>query len=560
MANQPLDSGRIPQPATRLWQVLGLGCILFALGLGAILFLRESPQNGNAQTLTLPGDEKKDEEPPSPLFRNWDKPDLAIAVTGQMHGYLQPCGCSRPQFGGLSRRYNFLQSLRDKGWPVVAVDLGDISPRPGPQALLKYETAMTALGLMKYSAMGLGKNEFSFPQGVIDALAVPLNNKQAPRILAANLKEEEVLPWKVVKEGKLSIGVAGVIGPNLIKEVEKFPNVKFNANAGKQVLLDLAKNKPDLVMILYQGTGEEAKKCAEICAKLHKDDAKYPKVDVMLCLDNTEEPSGKTNKVGDTLLIAIGHKGRYVGVLGAFQAKANGPFELKYQLVSIGEEWETPKGKEKDNPVMALMEEYAKKVKDQKVKGRNYIELFPRSKHPVQLSSPNAKYIGSKACGECHPHAFKIWEDKGGKGLAHSRAFKSLEEADRPSLRQFDGECVSCHVVGFQHSTGYADPANNQKVNLKLLNVGCESCHGPGSDHANNPNNVKLHEVMNPFKAKPNEGPAAKQLRINQLDHFCQKCHDTDNDVTWGKVPFEAKWKIIAHPTPKPGQQAAGKQ
>src|SRR5262245_12033845 len=212
MANQPLERGRIPVSATRFWQVLGLAYIVFALGLAAILFLRESPQNGNAQTLTLPGDEKKGEKPPSPLFRNWGKPDLAIAVTGQMYGYLQPCGCSQPQYGGLARRYNFLQSLRDKGWPVVAVDLGDISPRGGPQALLKYETAMTALGLMKYSAMGLGKNEIYLP--LLEALMFPDNNKQVPRILAANLNEKElVLPWKVVKEGKTSIGVAGVIGP-----------------------------------------------------------------------------------------------------------------------------------------------------------------------------------------------------------------------------------------------------------------------------------------------------------------------------------------------------------
>ena len=560
MANQPLDSGRIPQSVTsansptRFWQVLGLGCILSVLGLGAILFIvRQSPQNGNAQTLTLLGDEKKGEKPPSPLFRNWEKPDLAIAVTGQMYGYLQPCGCSQPQYGGLARRYNFLQSLRDKGWPVVAVDLGDLSPRGGPQAALKYETAMTGLGLMKYSAIGLGKNEFYLP--LDEALVIPLNNKQAPRILAANLKVEEVLPWKVVKEGKLSIGVAGVIGPNLIKEVEKFPNVKFNANAGKQVLLDLAKNKPDLVMLLYQGTAEEAKKCAEICTKLHKDDAKYPKVDVMLCLEKEEEPSGNAKKIGDTLIIGIGHKGRYVGVLGAFQTKANGPFELKYQLVSLGPEWETPEGKEKDNPVMALMEDYAKKVKD-----RNYLTKFPRSKHPVQLTFANAKYIGSEACGNCHKHAYEVWKKVDKDGHSHSHAFKSLEEAKHPSLRQFDGECISCHVVGFQHNTGYGDPANKERVNLKLLNVGCESCHGPGSDHANNPNNVKLHEVMNPFKAKPNEGPAAKQLRLNQLDHFCQKCHDIDNDVNWGKVPFQTKWNIIAHPTPKPGQQAAGKQ
>ena len=558
MVDQPLDGGRMPESnhvsdANRPWKIAGLFVLLSALGIGAILFLRESPQNGNAQTITLP-DEKKDEKPPSPLFRNWDKPTLAIAFTGQMYGYLQPCGCSYPQYGGLARRFNFLKSLRDKGWPLVATDLGDLAPRKGPQALLKYDTAMSALGLMKYSGISLGKNEFYLP--LDEALVVPLNNKLAPRILAANLNEDDlgVLPWKIVKEGNVTIGLTGVIGPGIIEEGKtKFKDVKFNPNAGKQVLSDLGSHKPDIVMILYQGSEDEAKACADICAKLRKTNPQIPKVDAILCLEKEEEPAGIAKKQGDTLIFGIGHKGRYVGVLGAFRNKDDGPFELKYQLVSIGPEWDTPKGKEKDNPVMVLMEEYAKKVKD-----RNYLTKYPRNKHPVQLGSENAKYIGSDACGNCHAHAYKIWEAKDIKGLAHSRAFKSLEEAKHPSLRQFDGECVSCHVVGFQYNTGYADPANNERTNLKLLNVGCESCHGPGSDHADNPNNAQIRALINPFKAKPGEGAAAKQLRLNQMDHFCQKCHDIDNDVNWGKVPFNVQWQKIAHPTPKKEVQVGG--
>src|SRR5262245_13092873 len=43
-------------------------------------------------------------------FRDWppQPPDLTLILTGQMHGYYNPCGCSRPQLGGLERRYNFI--------------------------------------------------------------------------------------------------------------------------------------------------------------------------------------------------------------------------------------------------------------------------------------------------------------------------------------------------------------------------------------------------------------------------------------------------------------------
>src|SRR5262249_53354198 len=73
------------------------------------------------------------EDDGSGLFFGWGKPLFAVVLSAQQHGYLLPCGCSDPQYGGLERRYNFLQSLRlpkgqgGRGWPVVAYDLGDIA-------------------------------------------------------------------------------------------------------------------------------------------------------------------------------------------------------------------------------------------------------------------------------------------------------------------------------------------------------------------------------------------------------------------------------------------------
>src|SRR5262249_46962426 len=55
-------------------------------------------------------------EIPAEYFRGWSKPDLALLLSGEQHGYLLPCGCSRPQVGGLERRYNLLALLRQRGW------------------------------------------------------------------------------------------------------------------------------------------------------------------------------------------------------------------------------------------------------------------------------------------------------------------------------------------------------------------------------------------------------------------------------------------------------------
>src|SRR4051812_27519763 len=113
----------------------------------------EQPAGGGGSTPALPED----------LFRTWPadkKPNVALILSGQQHSFLKLCGCTRPQLGGFERRYNFMAVLRDKGWPLVAADLGDLvkfeSNNIHDQALLKYEVAMKALKIVDYSAIGVG--------------------------------------------------------------------------------------------------------------------------------------------------------------------------------------------------------------------------------------------------------------------------------------------------------------------------------------------------------------------------------------------------------------------
>ena len=55
-----------------------------------------------------------------------------VLLSGEQHGYLQPCGCSSPQYGGLERRYNLVhQLMKDRGWQFTALDVGDIAQERG---------------------------------------------------------------------------------------------------------------------------------------------------------------------------------------------------------------------------------------------------------------------------------------------------------------------------------------------------------------------------------------------------------------------------------------------
>ena len=81
----------------------------------------------------------------------------------QQHGYIEPCGCSPKQSGGLARRADLLRQLREvKKWPVLALESGgtlDESRVTRHQSILKFNMILDAFNSMGYRALGLGTEE-----------------------------------------------------------------------------------------------------------------------------------------------------------------------------------------------------------------------------------------------------------------------------------------------------------------------------------------------------------------------------------------------------------------
>ena len=182
------------------------------------------------------GGEETQETPPSLVqapagFGQWKRPDVALVLTGQMHGYVDPCGCSAPQFGGLVRRFEFIDSLKKKDWDVVGIDLGELPALQGihTQNLLKFDLTVNALAKMNYHAFGIGKNEIELGLGEAMAqiydgkrpLPRPLNNSLSqigPKQLFGELNVSGYEIINVAK-AKLKIGVISMMGPDLRKEL-----------------------------------------------------------------------------------------------------------------------------------------------------------------------------------------------------------------------------------------------------------------------------------------------------------------------------------------------------
>jgi hypothetical protein len=565
----------------------GAALLLAALCLvvaAACWFRGPTPEGG---TDTPPSSERSSDDE---LFAGWGKPLFVVVLSAQQHGYLQPCGCSDPQKGGLERRYNFIESLKKRGWPVVAYDLGDIPQKEGPaklanvQGLIKYRYSMEALRRMGYSAVSLGEYEAALSlSAAMDEYAL---NERRPAVLAVNLLGKDkrfedkdrtdpewgnsyVGSWQVTQATpNIKVGALGVIGthdpatvaglvtrgilppgiPPSVGDTITDMDKKFQFGpADKAIgagLAAMAAKKPDFRVLLYQGPVELAKLIPKV----------NPDFYIILCFREDEPPATEV-VVGNTFIIRLGHKGKHVGVVGVFPPKKEGgPFEMKYQMVRMDPQYKTPKGQEKGHPILQLMEKYTKELKDD-----DYLAKYGKVPHSTQASlkaTPVAgingsAYVGSEACKKCHPNAFAIWAK-----TDHAKAYSTLAAAKNPSLREFDPECIVCHTIGFPYQTGFTNvvPTPSLKVPTPhLKNVGCESCHGPCEAHVKRPRNAAIHALINPWKKQPGADAKAEEKRLLRIEGMCIGCHDSENDVNWKALA--PKWAKIDHPTPPDGEK-----
>lgn len=540
----------------------------FAWQLAAVVLVVVSAVAGTglARLLRAP---RADEQPrkkevtfPAGAFKGWKRPDFVLVLSGQMHGYLLPCGCSRPQVGGLERRYNFLQLVKAAEWPVLALDLGDVAQRSGPanlpnvQGPIKYGFALRALAAMNYTAVGLGESEAGLGLGHL--LDTYVFDQKVPHVITSNLMDAEknfptmTKPWVMseVEPAGVRVGVGHVVGLTArakIKQAAANDDKARFSDAGPtldSLVKQMKEKKIDLPVLLYQGPvtrdPQEEEKTEALAVA-----AQYPHFPLVVCFGEDDEAASRPIEVkhaggGKSLVLSMGRKGKHLGVVGVWKTgKDKEPFEFRYERIELSEDYLTAKGEGKDHPIVKLMDEYTRELKAQ-----DYLSKYKPVRHELQtmpevevlFGSPEAKFVGSAKCKKCHEEAYKVWKDS-----AHSHAYQTLVDATGPANRQFDPECIVCHTVGFNYVSGFT----SEKATPELKDVGCESCHGPGSVHVANSKNKEWQRRLNPWKYIDD----AKK-RAFATDQFCQRCHDLDNDVNWKNGAFEKKWKLIAHPTP----------
>jgi hypothetical protein len=476
-----------------------------------------------------------DKSPP-PMLQGWTKPAVAIVLSGDIRGYLEPCGCSSRQSGGFARRADLFEQLRKKGWPVAAFDLGGSLKRSREHDQIKFTKILSGLRQMKYSAMGLAPAELRLgaerlmswhePDG--DAPGNGLAFVSSNIVFFDNPEQGTPLPYRITVVNGIKIGVTSVIGDFYRDQVIPRGNdqtgqpisVKPPVPALKAAVEKMKADKPDLMVLLSYGKLEETNEFVK----------QVPDFDVVLTAGGPEEPLERTEQLGKSMVVQVGGKGKHVAVLGFYPKAAP---KIKFELIDLD------KFRFKNNTAMVqLMQDFQDELKD--------ADLAVNEKAVATASG--ATYLGAKKCGECHKKAFAKWST-----TKHSHAYESLTKG-RPDYegkwvdRVHDVECIACHVTGWdpQEVVPFESGFRSPELTPHLVGQQCENCHGAGSEHVKAELNFKKTlKATDPTLLKWRQKMHLDQT-IAQSATGCYKCHDGDNSPKFaGK--FQEYFKQIQH-------------
>jgi len=479
----------------------------------------EESRSGDGYDSQPPFDPVKEN---GPIFEGWPDPRLALVVTGRQDGYLEPCGCAGldRMKGGLSRRISMLDQLRNqRDWPVAAVDVGGLVNDYGPQAELKFQTSVNAIQAMKYDAVALGKSDLQFSVG---ELLFAGTGKESPFISAnaaplgfdAGLIEQV----RIIERGGMKLGITAIVGRKWQREINNDDVELADPQEKLAELVPARKEKCDLLILLAHATKEESIELAR----------QFPQFDIVITAGGPPEPPDEPERVDGSgaMLIEVGEKGMNAVVLGFFDDPA-GP--VRYQRVPLDSRFpQSDEGKK-------LMTQYQEALKEEGLEGLGI--------RPIPLPGKEllGGFVGSEKCKSCHEESYKVWKKSG-----HAKAWQTLVAQDPP--RNFDPECISCHVVGWspQNYRPYQSGFLSEKETPHLVNTGCETCHGPGEAHvkAEQGADFDLQEKLQKAAVITlEESQQAVSKALSDKQH-CMNCHDLDNSPAF---KFDTYWPKIEH-------------
>jgi len=486
----------------------------------------ETQPNGN----TASTENGTDPKPPvlDPLLDGWEQPEFALLLSGQQHGYLEPCGCAEFQSGGLARRYDLLKKMEARGWTVAGLDVGGLLKHSGLQAQIKLDAFLQALHEMNYLAINPGPEELALDAITLLGKSVASAEQSLPFVSANVVLLDSpgvgIVPSSAFEVNGHKIGVTSIVDPGLL---EHNPGVQDGtikltppAEALKPVVEQLESEQPE-VMILLAHAKEE------LCRELAK---AYPQFQLIVCGEGFEDPDGKAKFEGKTMLLHVGKKGKYTGVVG-YYPEAEQPF--RFELVNL-DVWRFEHAPE----MTEVMRAYQERLKNEQV-----VELEPTIRHRW---GEGYTFVGEQDCKECHKKAHAKWSES-----KHAHAYESLIKGRENFQGEWisrihDPECLVCHTTGWsqQHDTRYDSGFVSKEATPNLMGNQCENCHGPCSRHSELEWKAQKDRKAVEWDNLVAERGKLQLKKSEAAKNLCTRCHDADNSP---KFDFEKYWPKVEH-------------
>jgi hypothetical protein len=453
---------------------------------------------------------------------DWPQPQAVLFVSGQQHGYIEPCGCTglENQKGGLIRRDTLLNQLRERGWELIPIDVGNQVRRIGRQPELKLQTTVDAMKMMGYRAVTLGIDDLKLSSIELVQMAGSDGLSESPFICSnISVVDPSFFPsHRIIEAGERKIGITAVLGNEFRDDIQssdiEFVDAAETLRTVMQVLTDEQCNFK--VLLAHASLDESAELARQV-----------PGFDLIVTAGGVGEPTLRPEPIdgSSAVMVQVGVKGMYGGIVGLFDDPQQ---PIRYQKIAISSQF-------KDSErMLAEFATYQQRLADAGFTG---LEISPIA-HPT-----GHQFVGSEVCGECHTAAFEVWESS-----PHVHATTSIVEPDNERggiARHHDPECISCHATGwnpqgfYPYETGFLNP----ETTAHLMGSGCENCHGPGKMHVDaeygdievdNDMLVQLREQM--------------ILPLDRARDRCLECHDLDNSPDFHvEGAFDEYWEQVKH-------------
>jgi hypothetical protein len=483
--------------------------LLLALVLGACHGCRSPAANGEPEV------------PTSPTVRFYLLSTLA--------GAIEPCGCSKDQLGGLDHLAAFVAAQRGEAPQSVFLAAGPlfyldtkIDPKKATQDRAKADAIAESLKLVGLNAWAPGYNDWA---GGADAFAA---HTKASGATPLGVDAPGVVSSTVLSAGGVRVGVVGVADPrsrtgDAPDGVRALGADAIAARVATEVKR-LGEQGARLFVVLAALPRGPALRIADAVPELH------------LLLVGKPGSDGEANTgdappqiIGSTLVVETANHGQTLAVVDVYVRESEGAIKLadaggvrkagevaalaarirelenringwerggkvdpkdvearkadleklQRDRAALEAEQPAPEGSFFRYRVQEMREElgkhddtaarilaYYKRVND-------HNEVALADLKPLPASPGEAAFIGVEACTECHQEERDVWD-----GTKHAHAYETLVDG----FKEFNLECVSCHVTGY----GKAGGSTVTHVE-KLKDVQCETCHGPGSLHAKSP-------------------------------------------------------------------------